>query len=232
MKADLQNFEVYKKFPFLVPFIGKNYEGKTHKKLLLVGESHYLPPESTFHLNAKKWYNESVRLSEKEDDWCNTQKIGSGNCSSKFLKTINPALCRVLGINESNNWAFQEVAYYNYFLRPAKYEEGQCLSLKATPLDKELAIKNLHDVLNILRPDLFFLLGRTVVCAAEGFYPKYFHQELWDYTTSLKITYKYIYHPSRFWDTRCHPRNNPEYFDDKKTCDYFCDYLKENWIRK
>ena len=71
----------YQKHPYMKPFIGERFDSELHKKLLIVGESHYLPATSTVHLNIDDWYAGNCDVSDEEKEWCNTRnsrKYGYG----------------------------------------------------------------------------------------------------------------------------------------------------------
>jgi hypothetical protein len=42
----------YKTHPYMMPFVGRDYESSKHKKILFVGESFYLPQGATVHHDA------------------------------------------------------------------------------------------------------------------------------------------------------------------------------------
>jgi len=50
----------YKVMRQMIPFVGAEYNSIKHKKILIIGESHYFPPESKIHLNAEKWYKTNL----------------------------------------------------------------------------------------------------------------------------------------------------------------------------
>jgi len=51
----LDSIEIYQRYSLLKPFVGSNY-GTTYPKILLIAESHYLPPESKVHIDVESWY--------------------------------------------------------------------------------------------------------------------------------------------------------------------------------
>ena len=53
---ELSQIHHYIKFPSLMPFVGKSYI-KASKKILFLGESHYLPNNSNINLNPQDWYS-------------------------------------------------------------------------------------------------------------------------------------------------------------------------------
>ena len=225
----------YKLHPYMIAFVGEDYDSPKHKKLLLIGESHYLPEGSTVHQNANAWYNGTPLLSKDEEDYCNTCGTREWK-SGRFGKEIDRCLNLVLPTNK-NGW--QQVASYNYFLRPADNAqsiEDLWKTHGGKDFDKEHAIKNLIQVIEILKPDLFVFLSKKVCDSAETEdFPKYFKGNLWDWTKTHGIKdYIYTMHPSSpHWN-----QPMPENYDKAKyegknlsSCEFFCKWLKEKWVR-
>ena len=159
----LLSLPFYKSHPYILPFVGDDYDSSKHKKLLLIGESHYMPSGSSVHHDVNTWYNGAPKLSDDERDWCNTRGTREGK-SGRFGKEIDRCLNLVLP-SGGNGW--HQVAFLNYFLRPADYQEGENEKgieilwqiSGGKEIDCEFAIKNLIQVLEILKPDLFVLLS-------------------------------------------------------------------------
>ena len=226
------SFPFYKSHPYMFPFVGDDYESSKHKKLLLIGESHYLPEGSTVHHDAVKWYNGEPVLTEKEVDWCDT--CGTRN-SGHFGPEINRCLNLVLPLG-GDGW--NQVAFLNYFLRPADYQEGEndkgisklWKNYGGQDLDREFAIKNLIRVLEIIEPELFvFLSSNACTCAENVDFKKYFGGELWDWTEKRGIEYCYTAHPSCSWWNRPMPENYAK-AGGLTSREFFCKWLKEKWV--
>ena len=64
-----------RRFPCMHPWIVSRYRDERHKRLLVIGESHYLPPESTIHHDPAHWYRSRADLTEEEARW--TSSIGN-----------------------------------------------------------------------------------------------------------------------------------------------------------
>ena len=59
--------EHLRRYPCMQPWIGSRYRDERHKRLLVVGESHFLPPDSTIHHDPARWYRSSqTDLSSEE----------------------------------------------------------------------------------------------------------------------------------------------------------------------
>lgn len=218
----------YKAHPYMLPFVGGNYESPSHKKLLLVGESHYMPLGSTVHHDSLAWYGSPV-LSQEESDWCNTRGTREWK-SGRFSKEIARCLDLVLP-SVANSW--DQVAFFNYFLRPAdecKNIEDLWNSQGGKDDDCEQAVKNFVQVVDVLKPDLIVLLSSRVCKQVEGLdFPKYFDGNLWDWTRAHGVCdYIYTNHPSRpRWNM---PMPNYEKSRGLTSRDFFCEWLKQNWV--
>ena len=219
----------YSTHPFMMPFVGSDYESPKHKKLLLLGESHYMPESSTVHHDAAKWYNGKPVLTEAEQDWCNTRGTREGK-SGRFGKEIDRCL-NLVQPSGGNGW--HQVAFLNYFLRPADCTTGIDDLWKVyggESLDREQAIRNLISVLEILRPNLVvFLSSKVCKCAETDDYPKYFRGNLWDWTAAHGIDYCYTAHPSSAHWNKPMPAKYAK-AGGLTACEFFCKWLKEKWV--
>ena len=136
-------YKHYLQYPCMTPRVGKNYAAPEHKRLLILGESHYLPKKSIAHLDAEAWYaNDDSSLSSTEKCWVSTSKIITESAKNGFKNKAHSIYKNIAWeLNEAgikNNdfcQAIEEVAYYNFFQRPAI--EG--LSLEVAELDVEVA---------------------------------------------------------------------------------------------
>lgn len=149
----LDAIETYQRYPLLKPFVGSEY-GKGGPKILLIAESHYLPPGSTVHMDAESWYAGSEKdLSPTEQNWLRTR--GILNKPLKGWKAKGHAIYRHLesallkaGL-PANDSVFQQVAFMNAFQRPAKTGA----SIKNTKQDVEIATDTVTQVIETLQPD-------------------------------------------------------------------------------
>lgn len=225
----LLSLPFYKSHPYILPFVGDDYDSSKHKKLLLIGESHYMPSGSSVHHDVNTWYNGAPKLSDDERDWCNTRGTREGK-SGRFGKEIDRCLNLVLP-SDGNGW--HQVAFLNYFLRPADCTTGIDDLWKVyggESLDREQAIRNLISVLEILRPNLVvFLSSRVCKCAETDDYPKYFGGNLWDWTAAHGVDYCYTMHPSSAHWNKPMPAKYAK-AGGLTACEFFCKWLKEKWV--
>lgn len=132
----------YASYPMMQPYVGDRFREAT-TKLLLIGESHYLPHDSSQHLSPEDWYGgTSATLRAAEKIWISTAQIVRGAVAAKFankahwiwknaFETINAAGPKYADYASVAG----DVAFYNFFLRPAK----RGLSLECRPEDEALA---------------------------------------------------------------------------------------------
>lgn len=219
----------YRSHPYMMPFVGDAYDSPKHKKLLLIGESHYMLEGSTVHHDVNAWYNGTLELTESEQDWCNTRGTREWK-SGRFGKEIDRCLKLVCPDVESG---WQQVASYNYFLRPADDRqsiEDLWMAHDGESLDREQAIRNLISVLEILRPNLVvFLSSKVCKCAETDDYPKCFGGNLWNWTAAHGIDYCYTMHPSSAHWNKPMPANYTK-AGGLTACEFFCKWLKEKWV--
>ena len=217
--AKFLSIPFYKTHPYMMPFVGCNYESPEHKKLLLVGESHYLHQNSTIHRDIEGWYAGADGITDDECECCNTRH-SSERGYGKFKAPIEAALRNFFPSG------FDEIAAYNYFLRPAN--EGSSFRKICKKKDHEKAVLNLHNVLEILSPDLVAFFGVLAFDSVEKYYLNYFKEELWDYTERKGINYLPFNHPSRSSEWNGPLRRGKMY--GQKNSLVFLNFLRENWI--
>ena len=210
----------YKMHPYMMPFVGKNYESLVHGKLLIVAESHYMPEKSTIHHNAVDWYDKPL-LSELEELYCNT-RITRDN-KSALTKNIRGCINAVY--NQGEGW--EEVAFVNYFLRPADNREGKKKSENirtlwgkygGESLDREQSALCFKTVLERIKPDdTVFLSALAWECAMHDF-PKY------NGGMHMNNVIRFV-HPSCSWWNRRTSRTN-----GLTNRESFIAYLKQKWL--
>ena len=156
----------FKQYPHMMPWVGADYQGTSHKKILLIAESHYLPKTSIVHQNTSNWYSgTSNDLSPEELGWTNTREIiGSGENQNwdlgespghRIYLNIEKAMLDTGfdPVDKSNMFKF--CGYYNFFLRPAN--EGDSIIFNGD--DEKVAMDTLFELLKILNPDMVCVLS-------------------------------------------------------------------------
>lgn len=240
--SQFQSIPFYKSHPYMMPFVGDDYESLKHKKLLLIGESHYMPVGSSVHHNVNLWYGGNPVLTKPEWGNCDTRGTRIWR-SGQFGREVERCLNSVMPSN-GNGW--HQVAFLNYFLRPTEeFIDGNGKKkirgieefwkiYGGKDIDREKAIRNFIKVLEILKPDLFAFMSAKVCSFVEpednGDFVTYFHDYLWKWTENHNIIdYIKTNHPSQ------PPWNQimPNYGKARgmTSRDFFCAWLKENWMR-
>ena len=174
------------------PFIGSNYEeAKQHGcALLVIGESHYLPEESTVHRNASSWYNGNHSLlNEKERGWINTPGVVDAAVSGEKSKAYIIFKASAQSINEfgprfPNYWnVFKYIVFYNYFLRPA--DTGESIKDIIVQQDESVA------------QDYFDYMVKTYAPNGIIFLSRYAFEHC--STSTIKIPIAVTPHPGCYW---------------------------------
>lgn len=168
MNSSSQQFDVqlneivhYQRFPCMKPYIGRLYGNGGGKKILLIGESHYLPASSTISADAKKWYSLDYRdLSDKEIGWINTREILSGNWAPdghQIFRELNLRMSQFF--NNQGARAMTNVAFMNAFQRPSPNTKD---SIKYTckSIDIEVASRTIKEVIKIIKPEVVLFVSK------------------------------------------------------------------------
>jgi hypothetical protein len=164
MKANLSHRH-FSRHPQMKPWIGDKYQCSKNRKLLIVGESHYLPSYSGKSKVPSEWYSiDASFLDEKERLWTCPEEIierGIENNFSESAHVIYKNICHV--INEVSfryrKYAkiMNHLAFINYFQRPA---ESTGESIEVSKTDIKIAKEVICDVADHLRPDLVAFVSR------------------------------------------------------------------------
>jgi len=155
----LNSISFYKNYSEFLPFIGNSYDESP--KILVIGESHYFPPDSTIHKNANEWYEKSsLDLLGEEPYWINTRRIVNNVHGQKQQKPQKWKKSRTIyrnieqslidsGFPRTDN-LLCHIAFMNAFLRPAE-ETGQ--SIKVCKIDVEQSVLVINQIIEIIKPE-------------------------------------------------------------------------------
>lgn len=168
--------QFYARYPSMKPYAGQHYEARGRPRLLLVGESHYLPGQATQHLDAATWYQGNQETLEAEELRC-TGAQGKWRRWIDTAGTVSSA--RATNFANKAHWiwknAFEvinevgpgyamagdvadDVAIFNFFLRPAR--ERDSLRGHLTEQDVDLANALFEHRVAQLRPRAIAFLSR------------------------------------------------------------------------
>jgi hypothetical protein len=212
----------YRTHQHMLPFIGK-YWGK-FKKLLVIGESHYLPPDAD-EKTITDWYNLSTKdLDEEDVDYTNTSALIDNTWYESKGHTIFRNIDYAIidsgfkpNYGEYDN-SFSYISYMNFFQRPAQ-KTGDSINVNDT--DIKIANETLKNLVLCIKPDyLFIVSGKS-----------------WDHLD--KTTFKYLIDQNVLGHS-CHPTsanwNTPsmKYSTDNKTPltgkQNFIEFIQKNHI--
>lgn len=188
----------YRLYPELYPWVGEHYMSQ-ERKILVLGESHYLSPCSTYHLDPAEWY-QGVNISGQADrnhiltrDIIRNGILNGWKQKSKLIyKNIETALLEAEVKAPGNQTPISTIAFYNYFQRPAE-KSGQ--SIRITSLDASHSAATLISVLGILRPNMVIFCGKVAWKAARA-------HGVVQFATESDIQLINTVHPSTSWWNR------------------------------
>lgn len=165
----IKDIDHYSRYPEMLPFIGGNWE--KGKKVMLIGESHYLPFEEikTYcdYDFQNEWYSgTSQYLDEGHKSYLNTRKNVEGvsegrrNATLLIYSNLQNAIKKIPNFL-NKEVVFDEFVFLNYFQKPAavKEEVGENRSIQSTLKDIEFAHNNLKKICDILRPNLVIFIS-------------------------------------------------------------------------
>jgi hypothetical protein len=189
---------IFERFPELTPYIDDNYyDNETHSQLLVIGESNYFnskDAEISCFLNADDWYKNAPKellipnvLEKKVNN--------DGKITAPQLKGLYHTLTKVLNRKLKENDRYSDVAFYNYFLRPA-YDDGQNNGFGKKgyyqDIDGEVAFSAFCGILKEIKPNLVIFATKIGFDKMEYFRKK----------TKIdfgNIVIKRVAHPSCNW---------------------------------
>ncbi len=200
----------YKQYPMMLPYVGKNFHDAATPSILLIGESHYLEEGSTQHLNPETWYSgSSADLSKDQIEWIDNAAILEASRAKDFsthshfrnvFKVINdygPAYADYKRVAD-------DIAYYNFFLRPAL--EGA--SLDVVLQDIEIANEAFLEHYETLKPTAVVFLSMK----AHGSF---------QHSLPPSVPVLATPHPSRLWWNRVAAE-----YGNRRGRDILADFIK------
>lgn len=184
-----------------MPFIGEKYD---NSRLLLIGESHYVPDSAVPAVDREDYYDISFDDLEEGDykSWINTRSVFESRvydrCDfKKFFSNTATEIAKVinrtddLSLNQRIE-AMHQYAFMNYFKRPS-YDKGKTIR-GLTEEDYRLAYDISCYIIEVLNPKLIIFLSMK---AYDAF--NYLDQ---DSRISSKYIIKTVSHPSCPWWNR------------------------------
>lgn len=205
IKQKLSKIGFYQQFPVMVPFIGEYYLSDKHKKLLLVGESYYLPNETVIHHSASNWYkSKQEELDDEEVEWINCHGLLTCDWESnghQIYRELNKCIFSLK--LDKDKRAIDEVAFTNYFQRPAE-KEGESFKYFCTEEDIIQSDEILDQVIQIIKPDIVIFVSKYA-WDVGGQKIKEKHKN---------IVVDFVCHPGtggRYWHNEEYPHNKKKF---------------------
>jgi len=159
---DLRTIEHYLRFPAMKPYIGENYGKNGYPRILLIGESNYLPKKSEIHKDAKLWYEaDQSQLVNEEVNWVHCRQLLECDWKShghKIYRELESNLKKHFK-NYNNQRAMTNVAYINGFQRPSP-ETGESINKFLKPIDYKISSDVLSRVVKIIDPDIIIFVSK------------------------------------------------------------------------
>jgi hypothetical protein len=156
--------DIRQSYPTMTPFVGNRFADAVGPRILLVGESHYLPDGSTQHLDPGTWYSGSAAsLNAEEVHWISTARIVREACNDRFKNRAHWIWKHAFqAINEAGPGyedyvqVAEDLAFCNFFQRPAL--KGESLD----PAGQDVAVANaaLEDTVRALNPNAVAFVSR------------------------------------------------------------------------
>ncbi len=189
--SGIGHFQLY---PELYPWVGHAFHSQS-PRILVLGESHYLEPESDYHHDAAAWYA-GINIQGKRDRaWTITRGIVANGLENRWReksKTIYrniEAAAVDAGVGASTLVSpFHSMAFMNYFQRPAQVSRK---SIVVSALDKSHSAAVLNSVLEILSPQIVIFCSVLAWGAARESIHRHQH-----------VRFAFTPHPAtRWWHT-------------------------------
>lgn len=143
----------------MMPWIGESYISNAHKRLLVIGESHYLPKGSSKSSDVEAWYrSEEKDLNELELKYISTRGIINKNYGENFKKKEHGIYRNFSKVINSVGHKYSQpskvmdhLVFMNFFQRPAEVNGG---SIKVSAKDIEVATAVLAEVIQVHKPEM------------------------------------------------------------------------------
>ena len=215
---DLLKVDHYKKYPEMMPWIGCGFT--TQKiKILLIGESHYLPKDCIYHLDAEAWYRgTSTTITKGRGSFTTRDIISSGTKdnwkkkSRAIYKNTENAIyeSRLFSIKPATTYA--NTAFMNFFQRPAQTNGD---SIKPSNLDITVSNEVFSNVVKIIRPDVVIFTSSLAYKAAAK-------EQSLKYLKEMNIQYTRCPHPYTSWWNRPSKK-----YENKTGRTHFIDFINK-----
>lgn len=173
LKSKLKQIDFYKQYPVMVPFVGDNYISNNHKRLLVVAESYYFSKDACMSDNSlykspDVWYKSTQNDIEDKNllNWidCNNLLSKKWNVKSghKIYMCIEGCLRKANLESEIGKKLINEIAFTNFFIRPALEGQSFFVNDYCKKIDIEKSIDILTKVVIELKPDVIIFTSKRI----------------------------------------------------------------------
>ena len=149
------------------PWIGSLYRDNRYKRLLVIGESHYMPEKSTIHHDPERWYQrKQADLDPTEVEYVHTENVIRGQFKEAhqghgIFRSIGDEIVTIMkesGLTP-DEFPREHIAFYNYFMRPAP-KTGSGIEGHVVPLDCKISEEVLRWFVREHQPQLVIFVSR------------------------------------------------------------------------
>lgn len=207
------------RFPCMRPWTGNWYRDRHYKQLLVMGESFYLPGDSTIHHEPRTWYgSRQGELTGQECAWIHTDGCitGEWNRAHRIYQSIQDEIAGILKENDvplDERFPLNHVAYYNFFQRPSP-REGDSMRDDLVQQDSEVAENVLRWFIECYKPELVVTASRFAGDHARGI------------VMECNLPFESAHHPSSQWWNR-----QAKSYGNRTGRELFRNFLIENhWV--
>lgn len=194
-------------YPQMLPFVGNKWLSQS-RKILLLGESHFIPVSGLEQKNITDWYNNTSEKFNKDiADYIFTRNVINKADNVKdegfekpltIFYNIKTAMKDNIAFLKNESQIFPFLSFYNYFQKPCFVIGG---SIQNNEEDDEIAYQTLKAVVNIIEPSLIIFVSTKA--------KKSFEKKMnWDDEKECfkNITIDGVPHPScKWWNTKAKP---------------------------
>jgi hypothetical protein len=153
-----EKIKIFERFPELKPYVYNYWTNNTHRQLLLIGESNFFRKSDSNHFqNTNDWYKNAPKEELIPDKELKVSVANGSKIEASQLKGLNQSIKKM-------NLDSTDVAFYNYFLRPALNEgkeNGFGRKGYYQDIDGEVAFAAFCGILKELKPNLVIFATRV-----------------------------------------------------------------------
>lgn len=187
----------YRRYPEMRVWVGRNFAFR-QTRLLIVGESHYMPDTCTVHHDPIAWYS-GVDVPADALGWMRTRGTIQNGIKSRWntksqtiYRNIESAIVAGGIFPDGPRSVFPEIAFLNFFQRPAEVLGG---SIRVSKADREMACMVFQEVVVTIEPTAVAFTSKLASDHAKA-------GGVLDFLQTKGISHVTTPHPSSAWWNR------------------------------